>query len=231
MITEESSELESESEEESSEAESELSSEAEEQTEDESAEKAKDTKVAVVAHTVIELPAEEAVVDDKGGDITRESISNVRVGIKNSTDEDWTQSETEEDTTIVVNEDQLLNFQVDYTVEPGRLSAEDKTLAYRVPEEISSVIEKYGRILDDEENIIADYHVLPDGLVLITFSDQTVEINAAGAVIDARFDFQTIGASLGMEEETGEDAEFGNPESENSSDPQMETPEETQTED
>jgi hypothetical protein len=34
-----------------------------------------------------------------------------------------------------------------------------------------------------------------------------------------------------MEEETGEDAEFGNPESENSSDPQMETPEETQTED
>jgi hypothetical protein len=147
-----------------------------------------------LAVEVREKSKDEIDVETEGEPFKEDWIDSV--GLEVHTGDGWNPAETENGSTIEVEADQMLRFHVTYTVEPETLSPEKRTLVYQIPQEIKSVEESYGEIVDADENVLANYSIDSNGRIHITFTREVAKLNEDGSKVTCTIEFRTQAANL-----------------------------------
>ncbi len=166
----------------------------ESQAEESETETVETEESATEATEIREKTKDEVYVETEGELLNEDWID--KVGLEVRTEDGWEPVQTKGGETISVDADQMLRFRVTYTVEPGTLSPEMRTLIYKIPGEITSVEESYGEIVDADENVIADYAIDTSGLIHVTFTEEIAELNAAGTKVTCAIEFRTKASNL-----------------------------------
>ena len=141
-----------------------------------------------------EKTKDEVYVETEGELLDEKWIDSVGLEIK--TEDGWDTAQSAEGGAIEVDADQKLRFHVTYTVQPGTLSPEMKTLIYQIPKEVTSVDESYGEIVDKDEKVIANYAIDNTGVIRVTFTDEIAELNEAGTKVTCKIEFKTQASNL-----------------------------------
>ena len=118
------------------------------------------------------------------------------VGLEVRTEKGWSTAETDGEEAIEVDADQTLRFRVTYTVQPGTLSSDMRTLIYQIPKEIRKVDESYGEIVDAQDQILANYAIDESGLIRVTFTEDIAALNEAGTKVTCKIEFRTEASNL-----------------------------------
>ena len=141
-----------------------------------------------------EKSKEDVYVETEGEPLNEAWIDSVGLEVK--TGDGWNTAETEGNSAIEVDADQMLRFRVTYTVEPETLNEEMRTLIYQIPKEVTKVEESYGEIVDEDEKVLANYAIDETGTIRVTFTEEVARLNEAGAKITTTIEFRTKAANL-----------------------------------
>lgn len=89
---------------------------------------------------------------------------------------------------LVVGEEFLVQFTINYTLSGGTLSSSVNTMYYQLP--INQLLEaRSGNVRDNSGTIVGTYTIDTNGLVTVTFLDYYVNQNAAGSEIAGSLSF------------------------------------------
>ena len=183
------------SEEETEAAESEEAEAAESESEEPAAESGTETaEPETQASEIREKSKDEVYVETEGERLDAKWIDSV--GLEIRTESGWSTAQTEGGAAIEVDADQTLRFRVTYTVQPGTLSPEMRTLIYQIPQEIKKVDESYGEIVDANDQVLANYAIDETGLIRVTFMEDIAERNEAGTKVTCQIEFRTKASNL-----------------------------------
>ena len=176
-------------------AESEEAEAAESESEEPAAESETETaEPETQASEIREKSKDEVYVETEGERLDAKWIDSV--GLEIRTESGWSTAQTEGGAAIEVDADQTLRFRVTYTVQPGTLSSEMRTLIYQIPQEITKVDESYGEIVDANDQILANYAIDETGLIRVTFMEDIAERNEAGTKVTCQIEFRTKASNL-----------------------------------
>ena len=146
------------------------------------------------AAEIREKSKDEVYVETEGELLDEKWIDSVGLEIK--TEDGWITTKAAKNGTIEVDADQILRFRVTYTVQPGTLSPEMRTLIYQIPKEVTRVEESYGEIVDSKDNVLANYAIDEDGLIRVTFMEDVAQMNADGTKVTCKIEFRTQASNL-----------------------------------
>ena len=146
------------------------------------------------AAEIREKSKDEVYVETEGELLDEKWIDSVGLEIK--TEDGWDKAETADSGAIEVDADQTLRFRVTYTVEPGTLSPEMRTLIYQIPKEVTKVDESYGEIVDAADHVLANYAIDEDGIIRVTFMEDVAQMNADGTKVTCKIEFKTKASNL-----------------------------------
>ena len=146
------------------------------------------------ASEIREKSKDEVYVETEGELLDEKWIDSV--GLEVRTEKGWSTAETDGEEAIEVDADQTLRFRVTYTVQPGTLSSEMRTLIYQIPKEIKKVDESYGEIVDAQDQILANYAIDESGLIRVTFTEDIAALNEAGTKVTCKIEFRTEASNL-----------------------------------
>jgi len=146
------------------------------------------------ASEIREKSKDEVYVETEGELLDEKWIDSV--GLEVRTEKGWSTAETDDGEAIEVDADQTLRFRVTYTVQPGTLSSEMRTLIYQIPKEIKKVDESYGEIVDAQDQILANYAIDESGLIRVTFTEDIAALNEAGTKVTCKIEFRTEASNL-----------------------------------
>lgn len=146
------------------------------------------------AAQIREKSKDEVYVETEGEILDEKWINSVGLEVK--TEDGWNAAKAEEGSAIEVDADQTLRFRVTYTVQPGTLSPEMRTLIYQIPKEITRVEESYGEIVDADERVLANYAIGTTGIIRVTFTEEIAELNEAGTKVTCKIEFRTQASNL-----------------------------------
>ena len=146
------------------------------------------------ASEIREKSKDEVYVETEGELLDEKWIDSV--GLEVRTEKGWSTAETDGGEAIEVDADQTLRFRVTYTVQPGTLSSEMRTLIYQIPKEIKKVDESYGEIVDAQDQILANYAIDESGLIRVTFTEDIAALNEAGTKVTCKIEFRTEASNL-----------------------------------
>ena len=146
------------------------------------------------AAEIREKSKDEVYVETEGELLDEKWIDSVGLEIK--TEDGWSKTEAAESGAIEVDADQTLRFRVTYTVQPGTLSPEMRTLIYKIPKEVTRVEESYGEIVDAKDRVLANYAIDEEGIIRVTFLDDIAQMNADGTKITCKIEFRTQASNL-----------------------------------
>ena len=146
------------------------------------------------ASEIREKSKDEVYVETEGELLDEKWIDSV--GLEVRTEKGWSTAETDGGEAIEVNADQTLRFRVTYTVQPGTLSSDMRTLIYQIPKEIRKVDESYGEIVDAQDQILANYAIDESGLIRVTFTEDIAALNEAGTKVTCKIEFRTEASNL-----------------------------------
>lgn len=146
------------------------------------------------AAEIREKSKDEVYVETEGELLDEKWIDSVGLEVKGA--DGWSSAERGESGSIEVDADQTLRFRVTYTVQPGTLSEEMRTLIYQIPKEVTSVEESYGEIVDANERVLANYAIDTTGLIRVTFTDEIAALNEAGTKVTCKIEFRTQASNL-----------------------------------
>lgn len=146
------------------------------------------------ASEIREKSKDEVYVETEGELLDEKWIDSV--GLEVRTEKGWSTAETDGGEAIEVDADQTLRFRVTYTVQPGTLSSEMRTLIYQIPKEIRKVDESYGEIVDAQDQILANYAIDESGLIRVTFTEDIAALNEAGTKVTCKIEFRTEASNL-----------------------------------
>ena len=146
------------------------------------------------ASEIREKSKDEVYVETEGERLDAKWIDSV--GLEIRTESGWNTAQTEGGAAIEVDADQTLRFRVTYTVQPGTLSPEMRTLIYQIPQEIKKVDESYGEIVDANDQVLANYAIDETGLIRVTFMEDIAERNEAGTKVTCQIEFRTKASNL-----------------------------------
>ena len=141
-----------------------------------------------------EKSKDEVYVETEGELLDEKWIDSV--GLEVRTEKGWSTAETDGEEAIEVDADQTLRFRVTYTVQPGTLSSDMRTLIYQIPKEIRKVDESYGEIVDAQDQILANYAIDESGLIRVTFTEDIAALNEAGTKVTCKIEFRTEASNL-----------------------------------
>ena len=111
----------------------------------------------------------------------------IAIQYKYSSDSTWTDLNGVLDN-LIVGEDFLIQFTINYTLPGGTLSSDRTTMYYQLP--INKLIEaRSGNVRDNSGTIVGTYTIDTNGLVTITFLDYYVQQNASGKEIKGSLSF------------------------------------------
>ena len=180
---------------EAAESESEEAEAAESESEEPAAESGTETaEPETQASEIREKSKDEVYVETEGERLDAKWIDSV--GLEIRTESGWNTAQTEGGAAIEVDADQTLRFRVTYTVQPGTLSSEMRTLIYQIPQEITKVDESYGEIVDANDQVLANYAIDETGLIRVTFMEDIAERNEAGTKVTCQIEFRTKASNL-----------------------------------
>ena len=146
------------------------------------------------ASEIREKSKDEVYVETEGELLDEKWIDSV--GLEVRTEKGWSTAETDGGEAIEVDADQTLRFRVTYTVQPGTLSSDMRTLIYQIPKEIRKVDESYGEIVDAQDQILANYAIDESGLIRVTFTEDIAALNEAGTKVTCKIEFRTKASNL-----------------------------------
>ena len=146
------------------------------------------------ASEIREKSKDEVYVETEGELLDEKWIDSV--GLEVRTEKGWSTAETDGGEAIEVDADQTLRFRVTYTVQPGTLSSDMRTLIYQIPKEIRKVDESYGEIVDAQDQILANYAIDESGLIRVTFTEDIAALNEAGTKVTCKIEFRTEASNL-----------------------------------
>ena len=146
------------------------------------------------ASEIREKSKDEVYVETEGELLDEKWIDSV--GLEVRTEKGWSTAETDGEEAIEVDADQTLRFRVTYTVQPGTLSSDMRTLIYQIPKEIRKVDESYGEIVDAQDQILANYAIDESGLIRVTFTEDIAALNEAGTKVTCKIEFRTEASNL-----------------------------------
>ncbi len=146
------------------------------------------------ASEIREKSKDEVYVETEGELLDEKWIDSV--GLEVRTEKGWSTAETDGEEAIEVDADQTLRFRVTYTVQPGTLSSDMRTLIYQIPKEIKKVDESYGEIVDAQDQILANYAIDETGLIRVTFTEDIAALNEAGTKVTCKIEFRTEASNL-----------------------------------
>ena len=146
------------------------------------------------ASEIREKSKDEVYVETEGELLDEKWIDSV--GLEVRTEKGWSTAETDGEEAIEVDADQTLRFRVTYTVQPGTLSSDMRTLIYQIPKEIKKVDESYGEIVDAQDQILANYAIDESGLIRVTFTEDIAALNEAGTKVTCKIEFRTEASNL-----------------------------------
>lgn len=146
------------------------------------------------ASEIREKSKDEVYVETEGEFLDEKWIDSV--GLEVRTEKGWSTAETDSGEAIEVDADQTLRFRVTYTVQPGTLSSDMRTLIYQIPKEIKKVDESYGEIVDAQDQILANYAIDESGLIRVTFTEDIAALNEAGTKVTCKIEFRTEASNL-----------------------------------
>ena len=146
------------------------------------------------ASEIREKSKDEVYVETEGELLDEKWIDSV--GLEVRTEKGWSTAETDGGEAIEVDADQTLRFRVTYTVQPGTLSSDMRTLIYQIPKEIKKVDESYGEIVDAQDQILANYAIDESGLIRVTFTEDIAALNEAGTKVTCKIEFRTEASNL-----------------------------------
>ena len=146
------------------------------------------------ASEIREKSKDEVYVETEGELLDEKWIDSV--GLEVRTEKGWSTAETDGEEAIEVDADQTLRFRVTYTVQPGTLSSDMRTLIYQIPKEIKKVDESYGEIVDAQDQILANYAIEESGLIRVTFTEDIAALNEAGTKVTCKIEFRTEASNL-----------------------------------
>lgn len=146
------------------------------------------------ASEIREKSKDEVYVETEGELLDEKWIDSV--GLEVRTEKGWSTAETDGGEAIEVDADQTLRFRVTYTVRPGTLSSDMRTLIYQIPKEIRKVDESYGEIVDAQDQILANYAIDESGLIRVTFTEDIAALNEAGTKVTCKIEFRTEASNL-----------------------------------
>ena len=146
------------------------------------------------ASEIREKSKDEVYVETEGELLDEKWIDSV--GLEVRTEKGWSTAETDGGEAIEVDADQTLRFRVTYTVQPGTLSSDMRTLIYQIPKEIRKVDESYGEIVDAQDQILANYAIEESGLIRVTFTEDIAALNEAGTKVTCKIEFRTEASNL-----------------------------------
>ena len=146
------------------------------------------------ASEIREKSKDEVYVETEGELLDEKWIDSV--GLEVRTEKGWSTAETDGEEAIEVDADQTLRFRVTYTVQPGTLSSDMRTLIYQIPKEIRKVDESYGEIVDAQDQILANYAIEESGLIRVTFTEDIAALNEAGTKVTCKIEFRTEASNL-----------------------------------
>ncbi len=146
------------------------------------------------ASEIREKSKDEVYVETEGELLDEKWIDSVGLEVRN--EKGWSTAETDGEEAIEVDADQTLRFRVTYTVQPGTLSSDMRTLIYQIPKEIKKVDESYGEIVDAQDQILANYAIDESGLIRVTFTEDIAALNEAGTKVTCKIEFRTEASNL-----------------------------------
>lgn len=94
-------------------------------------------------------------------------------------------------TNTIVKKDDLLRFNIEYTLPGGTLSYENPSIVYNLPNSIKSVKEDSGKVFSDGGEEIGTYTISKDGKIKITFYESYVKSNNEGQPIEGYIKFES----------------------------------------
>lgn len=95
------------------------------------------------------------------------------------------------ETNTIVKKDDLLRFNIEYTLPGGTLSYENPSIVYNLPDSIKSVKEDSGKVFSDGGEEIGTYTISKDGKIKITFYESYVKSNNEGQPIEGYIKFES----------------------------------------
>lgn len=126
------------------------------------------------------------VIEDGVGIDFSDMITGVTMQYRPNTWSDW--KDITDDT--VIEENGQLKFNIAYSVPGGTLDKDHKTITYELPDNITLVAEKSGKVTNSSGTEVGDYSISTDGTITITFYDNYANGNANGKEIEGHVYFE-----------------------------------------